>query len=101
MIVCKNGECTDNIEFPAFASAASAASVCTNFATGQTIDITVSSSGKVYKIDAITIKLNQGDVDMTVHKKYQVKTTINVVVGTGSVSYSGNPGYQMNKPVII
>jgi hypothetical protein len=69
--------------------------------TGQTIDITVSSSGKTYKIDAITITLNQEDVDMNIHKKYQVKTTINVRVGTGSISYSGNPGYQMNKPVMI
>jgi hypothetical protein len=69
--------------------------------TGQTIDITVSSSGKAYKIDAITTTLSQEDIDMTVRKRYQVKTTINVRVGTGSISYSGNPGYQMNKPVMI
>ena len=101
MIVCKNGDCTDNIAFPAFTSAASPASVCTNFVTGQTIDITVSSSGKAYKIDAITIKLDQKDIDMTLNKNYQVKTIINVRVGAGSVSYSGNPGYMMNKPIMI
>jgi hypothetical protein len=38
---------------------------------------------------------------MNVYKKYQVKTTINVKINPASVSYSGNPGYMMNKPVII
>lgn len=65
------------------------------------IDITVSSSGKSYKIDTITITPNQSDIDMNVYKRYQVKTIINVKVSAASVSYSGNPGYLMGKPVIV
>ena len=69
--------------------------------TSQKIDIIVSSSGKTYKIDSITIILDQKNIDMNVYKKYQVKTTINIKINAASVSYSGNPGYMMNKPVII
>jgi hypothetical protein len=69
--------------------------------TSQKIDIIVSSSGKTYKIDSITIILDQKNIDMNVYKKYQVKTTINIKITAASVSYSGNPGYMMNKPVII
>jgi hypothetical protein len=69
--------------------------------TSLTIDITVLSSGKSYKIDTINITLNQSDINMNLYKRYQVKTIINVKVSAASVSYSGNPGYLVGKPVIV
>ena len=38
---------------------------------------------------------------MNTYPKYQVKTTINVNLAPGTLSYAGNPGYQMNKPILM
>ena len=53
--------------------------------TSQTIDITLSSSGKIYTIDSISVTFTKANVDFSVNSKYPIKTTVNVKKAAAAV----------------
>ena len=98
--LCLNGNCSTSFNLPTVpASTVTGGTTCNNFITEQKIDLTVSSTGSSYIIDSISITFTKQNVNFSVYKSYQIKTSITVTNAASTVSYSGSPGYLLNKPV--
>jgi hypothetical protein len=69
--------------------------------TSQTINIALESSGLNYKISSILISISQGDINFGGNQRYSIKTNINVQLPSTVKTYSGNPGYQFGKPLVM
>lgn len=99
MNFCRDGSCSLKTLLTAIVPATVVGSSCNNMVTAQAIAITLSSVGAVYVIEAISVNLTQENVDFSVNKVYPIKTTITITKSPSTVTYPGNPGYIMGKPV--
>lgn len=97
--LCMNGNCSSTTNLATVIASTVTGTTCNSMITEQQIDLTISSSGSSYIIDLITVTLTKSKIDFSVYKNYQIKTIINVANAASTVSYSGNPGYLLNKAV--
>lgn len=100
--LCLNGDCSTTFNLATVSpSTVTGGTTCNNLITEQKIALTVSSTGSSYLIDSISITFTRQNVDFSVYKSYQIKTSITVTNTASAVSYSGSPGYLLSKPVKI
>jgi len=101
--LCKNGNCSSTIALSTVNTVGidATGTICNNFITAQQFDITLSSSGSYYTLDSIAVTLTQKNIILPSSGRYNVNTKININLASGTTVYSGNPGYLMNKAIIV